>query len=403
MPNASLAARAPKPINIFRPGRFTAMTGESIDFDEAALRAIATNYDPAKHEAPLVIGHPAQNLPAWGWVGGVDVSATGALQILPRQVDAQFAEMVNDGKFKKVSASFYKPACPFNPTPGSFYLKHVGFLGAQAPALKGLGDASFGEGEALTIEFAEFAGFAEQSLRAQAWGFETVSNVFRRLREWLIADKGLDVADQVLPEYQIGAVDEAAVTTRHELDAPRLPGTPMAFAETPLLQGASPMSTADQARLAQLEAENTRIAAELTAERAAHAAAQGAARRAQRHTAHVSFCEGLTTQGRMLPVNLNPTVEFMHMLDAQTAKTLSFAEGDQTKQVDSLDWFKAFMEKQPKVVEFSELAGGTLKLSSDADSTAIAHQALEFQEAESKAGRTVNSAQAVARVLQAPR
>jgi len=51
--------------------------------------------------------------------------------------------MVNKGRYKKISASFYSPNYPFNPAPGSYYLKHVGFLGAVPPAVKGLGDARF--------------------------------------------------------------------------------------------------------------------------------------------------------------------------------------------------------------------------------------------------------------------
>ena len=42
--------------------------------------------------------------------------------------------------FKKRSASFYPPGHPANPTPDRPYLRHVGFLGAQPPAVKGLAD-----------------------------------------------------------------------------------------------------------------------------------------------------------------------------------------------------------------------------------------------------------------------
>lgn len=61
----------------------------------------------------------------------------------PHQVDPEFAEMVNAGRFKKISASFYTPDAPNNPVPGVYYLRHVGFLGAQPPAVKGLKQAEF--------------------------------------------------------------------------------------------------------------------------------------------------------------------------------------------------------------------------------------------------------------------
>lgn len=97
-------------IHIFRPGRHTAMQGTTIDFGESDLIATANAYDPARHEAPLVIGHPAADAPAWGWVGSLTADADG-LFATPRQLDPAFAEMVRAGRFKKVSAR--APTIPF--------------------------------------------------------------------------------------------------------------------------------------------------------------------------------------------------------------------------------------------------------------------------------------------------
>ncbi len=51
--------------------------------------------------------------------------------------------MVKAGRFKSRSASFYHPDNPNNPKPGVYYLRHVGFLGAQPPAVKGLKAVEF--------------------------------------------------------------------------------------------------------------------------------------------------------------------------------------------------------------------------------------------------------------------
>ena len=58
----------------------------------------------------------------------------GDLLAEPDQLDPQFAELVGNGRFKKVSASFYLPDSPNNPKPGTLYLRHVGFLLAQPPS-----------------------------------------------------------------------------------------------------------------------------------------------------------------------------------------------------------------------------------------------------------------------------
>ncbi|WP_152663873.1 hypothetical protein [Sphingomonas sp. SRS2] len=63
----------------------------------------------------------------------------------PQDVDVSFAELVRAKRYKKVSAQFYPPNHPANPTPGVHYLKHIGFLGAAAPAVKGLREVSFSE------------------------------------------------------------------------------------------------------------------------------------------------------------------------------------------------------------------------------------------------------------------
>jgi hypothetical protein len=146
-------ANSSKPLQIFRPGRHTAMSGAELAFSESDLAASAAAYNPALSEAPIVVGHPAHDLPAYGWVKSL-AFADGGLEAEPDQVDPAFAEMVAAGRFKKISASFYPPESPKNPVPGVFYLRHVGFLGAQPPAVKGLRSPAFADGdEAVTLEF----------------------------------------------------------------------------------------------------------------------------------------------------------------------------------------------------------------------------------------------------------
>jgi hypothetical protein len=44
------------------------MSGQALAFSESDLQATVAAYDPAKHEAPLVVGHPTHDMPAYGWV-----------------------------------------------------------------------------------------------------------------------------------------------------------------------------------------------------------------------------------------------------------------------------------------------------------------------------------------------
>ncbi len=143
-----------QPLHIFKPGRHTAMSGAVLEFFASDLAASADAYDPAKFEAPLVVGHPRLDAPAYGWVSRLSAGVDG-LDAETHQVDAAFAELVGEGRYKKISASFFMPDAPGNPVPGVYYLRHVGFLGAVAPAVTGLRTPEFSADEAgiETIEF----------------------------------------------------------------------------------------------------------------------------------------------------------------------------------------------------------------------------------------------------------
>ena len=123
------------PIEIFRAGTHTDSHGATLSFSESDLAATARAYDPAVSEAPIVVGHPKADAPAYGWIKSLSAEG-GRLFATPDQVDPSFAEMVRAGRYKKLSASLYAPDSPANPSPGAWYLRHVGFLGAQPPAIR---------------------------------------------------------------------------------------------------------------------------------------------------------------------------------------------------------------------------------------------------------------------------
>lgn len=144
--DAAVQALQSQPIEIFRAGTQVDDTGNSRIFSVADVKAMAATYNPARHEAPLTLGHPENNHPAYGWVKGLTATEDGRLLMQASNVDPEFATGVQAGRYKKRSASFYPPLSPNNPSPGQWYLRHVGWLGAHAPAVKGLADVNFGAG-----------------------------------------------------------------------------------------------------------------------------------------------------------------------------------------------------------------------------------------------------------------
>jgi hypothetical protein len=336
-----------KSIHIFKPGTHQAMNGAVLNFSETDLAASAAAYDPALHEAPLVVGHPKADAPAYGWVKTLQYAESG-LHAEPDQVDAAFAELFSAGRFKKISASFYTPDSPSNPKPGVYYLRHVGFLGAQPPAIKGLKQAEFADADEGVVEFSEWSSNApgNDDTSAIPGGRDDVQNasLWRNIREWLIGKFGQDEADKVVPQYAVQQLEQSAQQELME-EAAEQDGCCQqpAFSE-----GGDPMSAEEKARLAELEAEN----AKLKKQQADFAETQKRDKQAAQHASNLSFAENLIKEGRLLPCQQDLVVATLDFMAGQE-QVVEFGEGDGKKPLlDAVknDW----LAKAPKVIDFGE-------------------------------------------------
>lgn len=295
---AASAVTLPAGIEIFRPGRHIDDQGVAHDFSEADVDGMAASYNPALREAPLTVGHPKDNLPAYGWVKAVSRNADGVLAITPHNVEPQFAEMVAAKRFPKRSASFYPPQAPNNPTPGKWYLRHVAFLGAQPPAIAGLKDIQFSEDDAGgAVSFSE-----------------PVS-----------ADPSTQEPDDMSKELQ-AQLDEANKQIAAE-------------------------------KSAREKAEATAAEATKKAETAqAEAASFAEKARADRKAGFVSFAETQVEAGRVLPKDKAMVVATLEVL--ADAQPVEFAEGDTTRKVSPAQWLQDLIAKAEPAVSFGEFAGG---------------------------------------------
>lgn len=297
-------------IHIFRAGRQTAMSGVSIDFSEADLLATAAAYDPAKHEAPIVVGHPATDDPAYGWVRAL--SASGAdLFAEPHDVNPEFADLVKAKAYKKVSASFYPPQHPNNPTPGVYALRHVGYLGAQPPAVKGLKPTEFADdAECVEIE--------------------------------------LDFSELTPPQEQ--TPEPSSLPPEPEAAKSGTGGSP---------EGSTPQppehTTVTPEEKAALEARNTQLQAELAAAQTALRTQAQATMTAQ----HTAFAEQLLGEARIAETDRAAVVAMLDHFEPATipgeqATVVEFGEGEAAQPMHQV--FKAFLQALPKRVEFGEQA-----------------------------------------------
>lgn len=294
-----MATALPPSIEIFRPGRHMDDQGVVREFSAADLAAIADGYNRTLREAPLTIGHPEHDRPAYGWVDRVQVNAEGRLEIVPRDAEPAFAEMVAARRFPKRSAAFYPPSHPSNPTPGAWYLRHVAFLGAQPPAIAGLKEIQFADQVDGLVCFSE-------------------------------------------------AGDDADAPGNHPPTQEPLPMTE---------QEKAALARAERAEAEARAATDARVAAEAAAAAANAQLAQFAEQQRQaRHAGAVAFAEAEVKAGRLLPKDRETVVAVLEVL--AEAQPVEFAEGGSVKKLAPADWLKTFISSAQPVVQFGEFSPG---------------------------------------------
>jgi hypothetical protein len=345
-------------IEIFRGGQQTDSAGNPHDGDVLIEKALG-NFDPSYHEAPAVLGHPTDDAPAYGWVADVKsevVDGTARLFAKFKDVVPEFEEMVKAGRFKKRSASFYPDG----------RLRHVGWLGAMPPAVKGLADVAFSDADAaVTFDFIE----------PSPWTWGAITDVFRNLREWLLEKHGKETADAVVPEWRIsdlvdeqnralsseqpGEVEEDQMKFSDFLEAfkfwKKIQDNPdVDFAE-PAPGKQTPGASFSEADMAAAKVDAAKQAKkEAKAEAAAEFAETESTRKKAEAKARVDgIISGGIENGTIAPAWKDMGMaQFMEELDCE--KAVSFAEGGE-KQT-GLDWFCDFLDTLPKLVNFSEVA-----------------------------------------------
>lgn len=113
---------------------FRADTKASKGLTAAHIEEAAKLYNPELAPAPLVFGHPAADSPALGIVEKVRTDGAKLFGTL-KGMSEELVKAVRDRRVLSRSIAFWAPDHPSNPNPGKYSIRHLGFLGGQAPAI----------------------------------------------------------------------------------------------------------------------------------------------------------------------------------------------------------------------------------------------------------------------------
>lgn len=296
------------------------------DVDEAIRK-----YDPS-NPVPLVIGHPTLNAPAWGWTQAFR-RIGDLVQAKASSVVADFEDLVKKGMYKNRSISF-NPDGTFN---------HIGFLGAAAPAVKGLRDISFCNNmeDIITMDF------SEEELKTANTSEE---------KPVLIAEP---VSVRQEPE-KIASVSMEDKTETEEL----------------------------KNKIAEMEKQlaETKAAAEV------HRVAFETEQKKNRAANFAAYTDSLVKAGKLVADKKNDVCNMMEVLHGVGSREFA----GETKS--ALSVFQEILDRQPASVSFSEFATADC-VAGGMSVQQIADKAIEYQQAQEKLGKAVSVSSAVNYVM----
>jgi hypothetical protein len=305
--SSQMHGEAPRPwFEIFRAGDYSKAGKGVITPDD--LKRVVRNYDPTYHEAPETLGHRSDDQPAYGWIDGLMVDGDKLLA-RERQVDPKFDEARKAGKFKKRSAAFYT-----DDSGQVTGLRHLAWLGAGIPEVKGLEDVAFDDhgSKFITVNFGEDDAVAAETKTVA----EEIKAFFAKM------------------------FGEGAPKTFSEDDVKRVATEAATAAAAPL-----------QTKIAALEGDLTKQTTKF-AEREAALAGGEVKQRAAAAEAR------LKTAGRWIPAYEKMGLGLVFDELAKVTATVEFGEGAAKKSVTPLEMLVLFLEGLPKIVPGGRIVDG---------------------------------------------
>ncbi len=183
---------------IFKTGKHKDSKGRVHDWTVEDLDKIVYQANNVHKDSPICVGHPQSNTPAYGWLTDVQRIGNG-LYCKFKDVQKEFVEAVKKGLFKNRSLSL----------DGDLNIRHLAFLGGQAPAIKGLEQFCFeDDSDAQNIELTEFADIEDDENEKEREKMEKLEEL----------QKQLDAKNSQIAELKKQLDEENAAKKRKEFE-----------------------------------------------------------------------------------------------------------------------------------------------------------------------------------------
>ena len=318
-------------VEVFKAGKQTDSAGNERTWTEGDIKDIANKYNQQeKHEAPLVVGHPKDNAPAFGWVESLKANGKTLLAKF-KQVMPEFVDAVKEGRYKKRSISLYN----------DLTLRHIGFLGAVPPAVKGLADIAFSEDDEITYEY------SQDELESGKFNDSNNEKGEKTMTKELEEKLAKAEADNKSFSDEIAELKEASKKQAEKLaeyeeaekkakeTADHAEAEKKAKEEADKKEKKSEFEEATDKRIAAMEAE------------------LAVAKKQNRVSEYKEFVKDLHSQGKVVTECQDTLIDLMEALHDKGE--MEFAEDGEVKKGDILSKFKEYLDKQPVIVDMKEV------------------------------------------------
>jgi hypothetical protein len=303
-------------IHVFKSGIHTPMNGDAKTFTESDIDQIVTKYnEQSDHEAPLVIGHPKVDDPAYGWIKRLKRVGQDMFAFV-ETVSDKIDQAIASGMFRKVSIALYADGL----------LRHVGLLGATPPAVKGLAPVEF----ATDKEFIEFT---------------------RQMQE----EKDKDIR-QVLADFFSSLFSDTQPRKNNQkqedtMDSEQLKAM-LAEQSAAMTQAFSDMIKPINAEITGIKETQAKIAADQAAQKVEFDKRFSESRHESGLRSFTAFCDDLIKQGKVLAGERDGLIE--EFSDLQKAEGgMQFAQGEKTLTAKLMERLSARPAATPSRTAFA--------------------------------------------------